>query len=213
MNATLKLTLTAGLLAGSSLALPFDRAQAGEVIFGSTNLRGQAIEPGRRLVLAGGVTQIRLDGGAVASFVGAAEFAIRDADAIELQSGTVTVTSQTGKAVVVHMPNGVEGRLNGAGAASFTAAADGARGHVMAGNAVVTGRSGRTSYAGGQFWRVDARGEPSRAVANAEGAPAPVLASGQPVATAIRAASAGLSFLRLGAGLAMRGRCFAPPRL
>ncbi|MGV3482651.1 MAG: hypothetical protein ACO1O3_22060 [Sphingobium sp.] len=190
MNATLKLTLTAGLLAGSSLALPFDRAQAGEVIFGSTNLRGQAIEPGRRLVLAGGVTQIRLDGGAVASFVGAAEFAIRDADAIELQSGTVTVTSQTGKAVVVHMPNGVEGRLDGAGAASFTAAADGARGHVMTGNAVVTGRSGRTSYAGGQFWRVDARGEPSRAVANAEGAPAPVLASGQPVATAIRVTDA-----------------------
>lgn len=189
MNATLKLTLTAGLLAGTSLALPLDRAQAGEVVFGAANLRGQVIEPGRSLVLTGGVTQIRLDGGAVASFVGAAEFAIRDADAIELRSGTVTITSPGGSAVVVLMPHGVEGRLNGAGTASFTATADGARGHVMTGDAVVTGRNGRGSYAGGQFWRVDPRGEPSRMVANAEGAPAPVLASGL-AAPAIRAADA-----------------------
>ena len=118
MKTGLKLTLTASLLAvASSMALAGE-AHAAQVVFGAGSLKGQALEPGRAVVITDGVTQLRLDSGAMASFVGGAEFAVRSGNAIDLRRGTVTIASPAGAEVVVHMPNGVEGRLTGTRGAS-----------------------------------------------------------------------------------------------
>ncbi|MEO7247488.1 MAG: hypothetical protein ABIW31_03460, partial [Novosphingobium sp.] len=113
--------LASSLIAGvSALALSYP-ALASETLFASDVQIGQAASAGERVTQQGGLTQVRLDNGGIASFVDGASFQLRSDGSVDLFSGSVTVAGGEGGAVVVHLANEGEGRVQGAGsAASFS---------------------------------------------------------------------------------------------
>ncbi len=128
-----RLLITASVLAFAAPAL------AHETLFASDNSLGHAAESGERVTQQSGVTQIRLSGGGVASFVAGASFQIRSDGSVDLFAGTVTIAGSEGAPVVVHLADQGEGRVAGRGsAASFSVdiregGRNEARGHVLTG--------------------------------------------------------------------------------
>lgn len=161
-----RLLLTASALAFAAPAL------AHETLFASDLSLGHAAESGERVTQQSGVTQIRLSGGGVASFVAGASFQIRSDGSVDLFAGTVTVAGTEGAAVVVHLADQGEGRVAGRGsAASFSVDAreggrNEARGHVLTGTVSITFGTGSTrQFTAGQMWH-GLGGHVSLAIAN-----------------------------------------------
>ncbi|MDE0878364.1 MAG: hypothetical protein OSB00_06815 [Sphingomonas bacterium] len=169
--------LLTGLLFGASTIALASGAGARDVVFATDRTLADQAAGGARVTQTTGVTQIRLDNGAVASFVDAASYAIRADGNIDLLAGSVTVASGGAAATTVHMPDGVAGVIAGEGAAaSFTAAldADGkllASGHVMNGTMRLATAAGTRDFARGAMWRADARGSDRVVAIGAQAAP------------------------------------------
>ena len=85
--------LQALLLSASALAIA-SPAVATEIVF-STD-RQLEVEAGERTSQASGLTQVRLDSGAVASFVDSADYRINADGSIDLYAGSVTVAGADG---------------------------------------------------------------------------------------------------------------------
>jgi hypothetical protein len=209
MTINFRLTLACGLLAGASSIALVGQAHASTIIFTTAQMEKGALEDGRPVSQTQGVTQVRLGRSAVASFVDAADFTILGDGSIELRRGSVTVASPDGDRIVVHMPGGVAGSIEGQGsAARFAAGVDGATGHIMegVGSIAVGGRERR--FEAGQFWRADAGGidrivadgaqsapevDAARIADMREGGPAAAAQNGVPVALGEALAAAGAS--------------------
>jgi hypothetical protein len=154
------------LLVGcSGLALSAPLA-ANQLLFTTSEARP---ETGQRIDQRGGLTQIALTGGGTVSIVDAAEYRINEDGSIDLYEGSITVASGATGEVVVRMPEGLEGRVAGAGAAgNFSARKNGeASGHALTG-VVRIGRAGSfEQFAAGEMWRARGQGGARRVVANA----------------------------------------------
>jgi len=142
--------LQALLLSASALAIATPAA-AHQIVF-STD-RELEIEAGERTSQASGLTQVRLDSGAIASFVDSADYRINSDGSVDLYAGTVTVAGADGAVTVVRMPDGVEGRVGGGAAGIFSVAVDGrSRGHALTGGiAIARGGDART-FDAGELW-------------------------------------------------------------
>jgi hypothetical protein len=198
---------TALLAAASSLALS-SPAWAADVLF-STN-RDSGVEVDQRVEQASGLTQVRLDSGAVVSFLDNAAYRINADGSVELFSGSVTVAGAPADTTVIRMPEGVEGRVGGTGsAASFSVAADGSsNGHVMSGLVQIFRNGSPRDFAGGEMWQWARQGGLRLVVANgaqatpganieladmSEGGPAAAAENGVPVTLGDALAAAGAS--------------------
>ena len=193
------------LLGASALALSAPLA-ANELIFTTGNTRP---ETGQRIDQRGGLTQVVLTGGGMVSIADAAEYRLNADGSVDLYEGSITVAGTEGREVVVRMPEGLEGRVAGAGSAgNFSARKGGeASGHALTG-AVRIGRGGAFQrFAAGELWRVRGQGGARRVVANAaqaqpDSAPAVVAIGGDagPVAAAINGIPVGFGDQLAGAG-------------
>lgn len=193
------------LLGASALALSAPLA-ANELIFTTGNTRP---ETGQRIDQRGGLTQVALTGGGMVSIADAAEYRLNADGSVDLYEGSITVAGTEGREVVVRMPEGLEGRVAGAGSAgNFSARKGGeASGHALTG-AVRIGRGGAFQrFAAGELWRVRGQGGARRVVANAaqaqpDSAPAVVAIGGDagPVAAAINGIPVGFGDQLAGAG-------------
>ena len=178
------------LLGASALAMNAPLA-ANDLLFSTNNARP---ETGLRMDQRGGLTQVALTGGGVVSIVDAAEYRLNADGSIDLYEGAITVAGAEGREVVVRMPEGLEGRIAGAGSAgNFSARKSGeASGHALTG-AVRIGRGGAFQrFAAGELWRADSAGGARRVIANGaqvqpDAAPAVIAIGGDagPVAAAI----------------------------
>jgi len=193
------------MLGASALAMSAPLA-ANELIFTTSDAQP---ETGLRVDQRGGLTQVALTGGGMVSIVDAAEYRLNADGSIDLYEGSITVASAEGREVVVRMPEGLEGRVAGAGAAgNFSARKGGeASGHALTG-AVRIGRGGAFErFAAGELWRVRGQGAARRVVANAaqvqpDAAPAVVAIGGDagPVAAALNGIPVGFGDQLAGAG-------------
>ncbi len=164
--------LTSGLVAGVSILALAAPAMASETLFASDAAIGQAASSGQRVTQQGGLTQVRLDNGGTASFVDGASFQLRADGSVDLFSGSVTVAGGDGGAVVVHLANQGDGRVQGAGsAASFSVdlregKTPGLRGHVLNGTMLISFGAGNPQiFRTGEMWRSNG-GSAHLAVAN-----------------------------------------------
>lgn len=196
------------LLSASALAIATPAAAA-EIVF-STD-RALAVETGERTSQASGLTQIRLDSGAIASFVDSADYRINSDGSIDLYAGTVTVAGADGTVTVVRMPAGVEGRVGGGAAASFSVAADGtSRGHALTGDVAIVRAGNARTFEAGELWAASderlqqvvsngaqaapGRSEQAAPVADMDqGGPVAAAANGLPVSLGDALAAAGAS--------------------
>ncbi|MCW0199594.1 hypothetical protein [Sphingopyxis sp.] len=208
MTANPNLRFSAVLMAtvsGLSLATP---ALAADVLFSSKG--DTALSLGERVHQVDGLKQIRLDGGATVSVLDAADYRINADGSVDLYAGSLTVASGAGE-TIVHMPDGIEGRVGGRGAAAnFSVAADGTgRGHAMTGQASI-GRAGdMRRFDAGEMFAFAPGKRPERTVANgaqatpgadmpqiasmADGGPAAAAQNGVPVTLGDALAAAGAS--------------------
>ena len=156
---------TALLAAVSSLAIA-SPAFAAQVLFSTHDATG--VEVDERVEQPAGLTQIRLDSGAVVSFIDSAAYRINADGSIELFSGSVTVAGAPAGTTVIRMPEGVEGRVGGTGsAASFSVAADGSsNGHVMIGFVQIVRNGNPREFSGGEMWQWARQGGLRLVVAN-----------------------------------------------
>src|SRR5690606_5648234 len=148
--------LQALLLSASALAVAAPAAAA-EVVFATD--RGFEPVLDRRTSQTSGVTQIRLDSGAVLSFVDAADYRLNADGSVDLYGGSVTVAGAPNTVTVVRMPEGVEGQVGAGAAASFSVAEDGtARGHTLTGQVTIVGGGSTRVFDTGEMWATnDAR--------------------------------------------------------
>ncbi len=141
------------LLSASALAIATPAAAA-EIVFATD--RTLEVETGERTSQISGLTQLRLDTGAVLSFVDSAEYRLNADGSVDLYAGTVTVAGADGAETVIRMPDGVEGRVSGGAAASFSVGADGlSRGHALTGNVTVQIAGNSRSFEAGELWAAD----------------------------------------------------------
>ena len=209
------------LLLGASALSIASPAHASRVLFSTAP--GQApitLPVGAVLTQAQGTTQVQLDNGALASFVGPADFTVTAPDAIALREGSVTVVSPASAPVTLALPGGLTASLRGNHAsASFTA--DGATGNgaVMTGQVALsaggggggsaTGRPITRTFSAGQFWAAGAAGVTQRFTNGpAANTPAPIRLVA-PVAPQLHASTSELASngtpVVLGAALANAG--------
>jgi hypothetical protein len=198
---------TALLAAVSSLAFA-GPAWAADVLFSTHGDAG--IEVDQRVEQATGLTQVRLDSGAIVSFLDTAAYRIIADGSVELFSGSVTVAGAPADTTVSRMPEGVEGRVGGTGsAASFSVAADGSsNGHVMSGLVQIVRGGNPRDFSGGQMWQWARQGGLRLVIANGaqatpgadveladmrEGGPAAAAQNGVPVTLGDALAAAGAS--------------------
>src|SRR5690606_31505259 len=161
------------LLSASTLAIA-NPAWAAQVVF-STD-RELEVETGERVSQARGLTQVRLDSGAMASFVDSADYRLNADGSIDLYAGSVTVAGSEASETVVQMPGGVEGRVANGAAGSFTVTAEGqSRGHALTGNISIVRAGNLRTFDAGEMWAADS--ERLRQVVSNGAAPAP--AAGQ----------------------------------
>ncbi len=205
--------LQALLLSASTLVLAHP-ASAAQMVFRTDP--GIDVEPGKRISQARGLTQVRLDSGAMLSFVDAADYRINDDDSVDLYSGSVTVAGAGDAVTVIRMPDGVEGHVRGQGsAANFSVAADGSlRGHTLSGDVNVVRGANTRAFGAGEMWAYSGAGDVRRVVSNGaqatpgaqgaadqqvqiadmdEGGPLAVAENGLPVALGDTLAAAGAS--------------------
>lgn len=174
------------LLSASAIALSALPAKANEVLFSNTGRN--RVEPGERIATGGGVLQVRLDSGATVSFVEEADFRLNPDGTIELYAGSVTVAGAGSGTTVVRMPQGVEGRVTGAGnAAVFTADEEGeSNGHVLTGQiSLVRGTGPARVFEAGEMWASAGNGG-LRQVAARNAQAAPPAENGEPQVLALR---------------------------
>lgn len=153
------------LVGASGLALSAPLA-ANELLFTTSQARP---ETGQRTEQRAGLTQIALTGGGTVSIVDAASYRLNPDGSIDLYEGSITVASSGVGEVVVRMPEGLEGRVSGAGAAgNFVVRANGeASGHALTG-AVQIGRFGKLErFEAGEMWRARGESGAKRVIANA----------------------------------------------
>lgn len=131
-STTLRLSTTLMVSASAlSLAAP---AMAQEMLFAS---HGDAeVRTGLRQTQTQGLTQIRLPNGATVSILDRADYRINADGTVDLYGGSITVAGGNGM-VIVRMPEGMTGEVEGEGsAASFSVADNGeGRGHILTGTA------------------------------------------------------------------------------
>lgn len=189
------------------LALAAVPAHSASVVFTTEDgaALAAAASESQPIVLAHGTTQIALSSGALASFVGPADFAISGDDTITVRSGSLTVVVRSGRPVTVELPGDLRAQLSGAGdAASFTSVAGKSAGSVLAGHLHFSRPGGPVRELGaGQFWSaVDGRiarrlaGGPMRASdspASRHGGPAEAAHNGLPLVLGDALAAAGAS--------------------
>ena len=145
--------LRALLLSASALAIATPAA-AHQVVFATD--RGLEVEPGERTSQASGLSQVRLDSGALASFVDSADYRINADGSIDLYAGSVTVAGADGAVTVIRMPDGLDGRVGGGAAASFSVGADGkARGHALTGDVAIARGGNARTFEAGELWAAD----------------------------------------------------------
>jgi len=147
---------------GVALAAPL---AANDLLFTTSEARPVT---GERIDQRAGLTQVALTGGGTVSIVDAAEYRLNADGSIDLYEGTITVAAGNAGEVVVRMPEGLEGRVAGIGAASnFTVRGTGeASGHALTG-AVRIGRAGRLErFDAGAMWRARGGDGVRRVVAN-----------------------------------------------
>ncbi|MFN3864596.1 MAG: hypothetical protein ACK4RT_09980, partial [Erythrobacter sp.] len=152
------------LVGASGLALSAPLA-ANQLLFTTSQARP---ETGQRTEQLAGLTQIALTGGGTVSIVDAAKYRLNADGSIDLYEGSITVAAGTAGEVVVRMPEGLEGRVSGVGAAgNFVVRATGeASGHALTG-AVRIGRPGKLeSFEAGEMWRARGESGPRRVIAN-----------------------------------------------
>lgn len=151
------LKIMGATLAACSLLLAPAATAARILSFSPAHQPAPQIAPGVPVRLTNGTTRIQLDNGAIAAFVGAADFTLHGAGQMDLRSGTVTITSAGRALVELGMPGGIRGVISGPGsAARFTAKANGGRGAVLAGVVIIISRNGERPFTAGQFWTADA---------------------------------------------------------
>ena len=142
--------LQALLLSASALAIA-SPATAAEIVFATD--RGLEVETGQRTSQASGLTQLRLDSGAILSFVDNADYRINADGSVDLYAGSVTVAGAEGAMTVIRMPDGVEGRVGGGAAASFSVTGDGtSRGHALTGDVIVVRAGNARTFEAGEMW-------------------------------------------------------------
>lgn len=145
--------LQALLLSASALAIATP-AMAAEIVFATD--RELEIETGERTSQASGLTQIRLDSGAILSFVDSADYRINADGSIDLYAGSVTVAGADGALTVIRMPDGLEGRVGGGSAASFSVTGDGtSRGHALTGDVTIVRAGNERTFEAGELWAAD----------------------------------------------------------
>ncbi|RYD59662.1 MAG: hypothetical protein EOP60_01840, partial [Sphingomonadales bacterium] len=117
MKATTLRILVAGV---SSLAIASPLWANPRIIFSSATANGAPIAAGDLptgpVRVSGGVTQLRMDDGAIVSFVGNAEFSVDASGRLVVVSGTFTAGAGNGPLMIV-TPQGTSTTLPGAGAA------------------------------------------------------------------------------------------------
>ncbi|WP_086617475.1 hypothetical protein [Erythrobacter tepidarius] len=153
------------LVGASCLALGAPLA-ANQLLFTTSDAR---LETGQRTEQRSGLTQIALTGGGVVSIVDAANYRLNADGSIDLYEGAITVAAGSSGEVVVRMPEGLEGRVGGAGSAgNFVVRANGeASGHALTG-AVRVGRPDKLeNFKAGEMWRSRGEGGVKRVIANA----------------------------------------------
>lgn len=153
------------LVGASGLALSAPLA-ANQLLFTTSEARP---ETGVRTDQRAGLTQIALTGGGTVSIVDAADYRLNPDGSIDLYEGAITVAAGAAGEVVVRMPEGLEGRVAGAGAAgNFAVRGNGeASGHALTGT-VRIGRAGVLErFAAGEMWRARGEGGVRRVIANA----------------------------------------------
>jgi hypothetical protein len=140
-------------MSASALAIA-SPAAAAEIVF-STD-RQLEVETGERTSQASGLTQVRLDSGALASFVDSADYRINADGSIDLYAGSVTVAGAESADTVIRMPDGLECRVGGGAAASFSVGADGmSRGHALTGDVVIVRAGNARTFEAGELWAAD----------------------------------------------------------
>ena len=152
------------LVGASGLALSAPLA-ANQLLFTTSEARP---ETGQPVVQRTGLTQIALTGGGTVSIVDAAKYRLNADGSIDLYEGSITVASGGAGEVVVRMPEGLEGRVGGAGSAgNFVVRANGeASGHALTG-AVRIGRPDKLeSFKAGELWRARGESGAKRVIAN-----------------------------------------------
>lgn len=161
------------LFTASALALSANSAHASEIIFSSSGQTG--IKTGERVTQLSGVTQIKLDDGAMLSIVDGAEYQINADGTVELFSGSVTVAGADNGAALIRMPDGAQGSVAGAGsAASFSVNDKGdSFGHTLSGGATVTRGRNIRDFRAGEFWQSAGRQGLRQMASRNEAAPAP----------------------------------------
>lgn len=162
MTRTSTLRFGTALMASASSLCFAAPALAGDVLF--STMQDISIEDGARINQIGGLTQVRLNSGAIVSFVEAANYRINADDSVDLYAGSVTVAGSDGT-TVVRMPNGVEGRVSGVGSgARFTVGRDGeGAGHVLTGSTQIGRNGDLRRFASGEMFEI-APGERARRV-------------------------------------------------
>jgi hypothetical protein len=176
------------LLGTSALAMSAPLA-ANDLIFTTSEARP---EVGLRVDQRGGLTQVALTGGGMVSIVDAAEYRLNADGSVDLYEGAITVAGAEGREVVVRMPEGLEGRVAGAGSAgNFAVRKTGeASGHALSG-AVRIGRAGAFErFGAGELWRARGQGSARRVIGNA--------ALAQPDAAAAAAATMERAVIAIG---------------
>jgi hypothetical protein len=145
--------LQALLLSASALAVTAPAMAAGIVFSTDKELE---VETGERTSQASGLTQIRLDSGAILSFVDSADYRINADESVDLYAGSVTVAGAGAAVTVIRMPEGVEGRVGGGAAASFSVGADGkSRGHALTGDVVIVRAGNARTFEARELWAAD----------------------------------------------------------
>lgn len=150
--------LALALLGGASLVAIAAPAKARDVVFTTNRQLVEDAIGGKRVAQQQGVTQLRLDSGAVLSFVDGADFRLREGGSVDLYAGSVTVAGGDKGEAVIHVAGDGEGHVSGIGsAASFTVEAgeDGqpkARGHVLGGTATIGTPGNLRRFSAGQMW-------------------------------------------------------------
>ena len=159
--------LTVSLFGSASLLGLSTTAHASHVLFSTDHaISDQTISSGEAIAVSKGTTQIALDNGGLASFVDAAQFAIRSDGSVDLRAGSVTVVSPKGAPVQVIMPQGVKGLVDGVnGSASFSVGGGGLHGSAIAGRTTIAAAGASRAFTGGKFWAAAPGQSPHQVVA------------------------------------------------
>ncbi|AKM09107.1 hypothetical protein [Croceicoccus naphthovorans] len=144
------------LLATASILAVAHPAEAADYIFGSNG----SVPERSWQTRSSGVTQIRLNSGALVSLVGKSRYFI-DGERLTIGEGAITIISDDKSDIVIFFESGGSARISGS--ASLTVRDGAVRGHVLDGTTTLA-REGKTNkFSAGSAWTM-AVGEQARRV-------------------------------------------------